>query len=713
MVSGRSWLAGVSVAVLAGAGAGAQTIELPQITVNPASPIQRPAAPVAPAGGGFVIPPGTFAPLTIVTGSEIDRDAARTLGDLLATRPGISTSGFAPGAASRPVIRGLDNYRVRIQENGIGSHDVSEIGEDHGVPIDPLAARQVEVVRGPATLRWGSQAIGGVVSVTNNRIPDRLPNGGFAAEVKGGLGSADRSGEGSAIIDAGGGNFAIHADAFAREAGDYRIPSYPYLFPPDPAPAVGKRQPNSAIRADGQSVGGSYIFGNGFVGVAIQRFASLYRVPGIESTDELSRIDMRQTKITSKGEVRPEGSAIEAIRFWLGGTDYKHDELGVEAGVDSVHQTFTNKEYEGRAEVQFAPFEMRWASVRSAAGVQAGRQRLTAASEDGGLFDPNRTTSVAGFLFTEFDFRQGTRAQAAGRIEHVGVRGSVPDLFVDPNTIIARNLDFTPGSASAGLLQDLPMGVVASITGQYVERAPRGPELLSRGAHHATETFDIGNPNLGIESARTIEAGLKRAQGRVRFEANVYRTRYKGFIYRRLTGLTCGDTFADCESQGAPPGGDLLEAIYSQRDANFTGAEAAAQLDVTPLGGGMLGIDGQYDIVRARFSDGTFVPRVPPQRFGGGVWWRHAQWFARVGMLHAAAQRRTGDNETPTGSFNLLKAELSHTSPLRTAGGRGSLTVGVTGDNLLDEDVRNHVSFRKDQVLQPGRSVRAFAKITY
>jgi iron complex outermembrane receptor protein len=164
----------IGLAVAAASEAGAQTLALPQITVNAPSPIQRTTtAPALP--GEWIVVPDTFAPLTVVTGEQIDRSTGRTLGDLLATRPGITGSSFAPGAASRPVIRGLDNYRVRIQENGIGSHDVSEIGEDHAVPIDPLSTQKIEVIRGPATLRYGSQAIGGVVSAENNRIPTAIP----------------------------------------------------------------------------------------------------------------------------------------------------------------------------------------------------------------------------------------------------------------------------------------------------------------------------------------------------------------------------------------------------------------------------------------------------------------------------------------------------------------------------------------------------------
>ena len=153
-----------------------QAVQLPQITVNAPSPIQRaPAAPDAPLAGTLPIVTDQFATVTVVPTEELQRSPGTTLGDILSAKPGITSSSFAPGAASRPIVRGLDMHRVRVQENGIGSNGASDLGEDHGIPVDPLSVRRVEVIRGPATLRYGSQSIGGIVSATNDRTPDALP----------------------------------------------------------------------------------------------------------------------------------------------------------------------------------------------------------------------------------------------------------------------------------------------------------------------------------------------------------------------------------------------------------------------------------------------------------------------------------------------------------------------------------------------------------
>lgn len=727
----------------AGRGTRTARVRSRQQTVEAAPAASAPA----PQQGVLPVVTNQFATVTVVPNEEIRREGGGQLGDLLFSKPGITGSSFAPGASSRPIIRGLDVNRVGIVENGTNAGGASDLGEDHFVPIDPLATNQIEVVRGPAALRYGSTSIGGVVSATNNRIPDAMPACApsfqtygmptkaplasaatapcVTAETRTAFSSVDRGVESGVLLDTGGGNFAFHADAYGRTTSDYYIPSYPYLT--DQSRPVNGRQPNSATRSDGASIGGSYFFQGGYIGASITQNDSLYHIPGIDGADHNTRIDAHQTKINVKGEYHPDAAAIDAVRFWAGATDYRHNEIGladpVDPNSDGVRQTFTNKEQEIRTEVQLMPFNARFAEVTTALGFQVGHQELSAPSPDNpgtlfnGLWDPNNSTRVAGYAFNEFKFTEATRAQIAGRIEHVELHGTTPDFPADylpdgtPQTAIARNPSFTPKSGSIGLLQDLPGGMVGSVTAQYVERAPKAAELFSRGGHDATATFDIGNPNLTIETAKSIEVGLRRATGPFRFEATVYYTHFDNFIYRRLTGVSCDDDFASCGG----PDGELNQAVYSQRNANFRGGEFQSQLDVGAFQGGIWGIENQLDFVRATFSDGTNVPRIPPPRMGGGVFWRDDNWLMRVNLLHAFAQNNVAViAETPTAGYNLLKAEVSYKTKLdRNWFGAREMMAGIVGNNLLNENIRNSVSYTKDEVLMPGIGVRAFANFKF
>ena len=710
-------------ALAAGGGAQAQSQALPEIEVTA-------PAPSAPAAGSATIVTDQFGAITRIPDEELRRTGGGTLGDVLFSKPGITGSGFAPGAASRPIIRGLDNNRVGVVENGVGGGGASDLGEDHFVPVDPAASNQIEVIRGPNALRYGTQAIGGVVNSTNNRIPEQVPARGASAEVRSAVTSVDASTEGAVLLDAGKDTIAMHADVSGRRADDYRVPKYPYLTAPDPAAmpfatqpgSFNGRQPNSRVQNDAESFGLSHIFANGFIGAAIVQTNALYRIPGADGENNRTRIDARQTKALGKGEFRNPSDAIDVIRFWWGVTDYKHNELGLgdplNPATDGVRQIFTNKEQEARAEVALNPVDLRFASMTTIFGVQGNHQSLTAPGVGSpGLFDPNDNARVAGYLFNEFKFGATTRAQIAGRVEHVRLNGmatAFPADFIGVPGALAsgqRSPEYTPGSVSFGLIQDLPWELQASATAQHIERAPKPAELFSRGAHDATGTFDIGDPSLKVERANSLEASLRRAKGPVRFEATAYDTWFDGFIFRRLTGNTCSDTFDTCV---AGPGGELNQAVYSQHDAHFRGAEAQAQWDIGPLANGTFGVDGQYDIVRATFSDGTNVPRIPPQRVGGGVYWRDSAWFARVGLLHAFAQTKIAPQETPTEGYNLLRAEVVyHTVLTPNDFGMREATVGVAGTNLLNEEVRNHVSFLKDSVLMPGAGVRVFATLKY
>ena len=698
----------------------AQT-QLPGIVVVTPSPVVRPQpAPAAPQPappqaspppaaappsipGSLVVADDGFASLTVVTERDIVSQPGATVTDALQTRPGILGSTFAPGA-NRPILRGLDAYRVRVQENGIGTHDVSALSPDHAVPIDPFAAERVEVIRGPATLRYGSQAIGGVVAAENNRIPTFIPKNGFSGEIKGGWSSVDDGRDGAFQATAGSGNIALHADAFRRRTFDYDTPQ--------------GRQLNSFVDSRGMSLGGSYIWADGFFGIAYSRFESLYGIPGAEAAEHRPRIDLVQDKVFAKGEWRVRDYGIEAIRVWLGASRYSHDEIVFEAADarDIVGTRFTNREAEARVEVQHRPVGTALGELSGAAGVHSSQKRVAGFAVEepvDGLIDPAaQQRYLAGFLFEELQVTQRLRLQAAGRIETNRAEGTAvgdPSVPTDP-ALFTRS--FTPVSASVGALYELPLGVVARLTAQHTERAPDVGELFSKGVHEATGTFELGNPHLGIERANTAEIGVKRSKGALRFDASIYRTHYRGFIFKNFTGVTCDGTLASC---GA--GTELDQAVYAQRDAMFTGAEVAAQLDVGSLGRGTWGVEGQYDFTRAVFSDGINVPRIPPHRAGAGLFWRDTAWRARLFMLHAFRQDVVSvidPKDTATNGYTMVNAELAYT--WRTTEGPGlaqEATVGIRGDNLLDDDVRNHVSVKKDEVLQPGRTIRLFGSVKF
>lgn len=665
--------------------------------------------------GTLIVVEDTFAPVTVATDREIVAQQGATVTDTLQTKPGIIGSTFAPGA-NRPIIRGLDSYRVRVQENGIGSHDVSTISEDHAVPIDPFSADRIEVVRGPATLRYGSGAIGGVVAVENQRIPTFMPPNGFSGEIKGGLSSVDAGRDGALRATAGSGGVVVHADAFKRAAEDYDTPR-------------GKQR-NSFVDSEGFGAGISRVWSDGFLGISIARVDSVYGVPGEEADEGVDpRIDLAQQKVQARGEWRPRTYGVEAIRFWFGASDYAHNELAKHAheeeGHDDEHEhdeeeaegfevgsRFTNREQEGRVEIQHLPMVSALGELTGAIGIQVGHRRTRGQSFEGeSLLEPVRSNSIAAFWFEELKATSRLTYQAALRVEQTKVDGFGWTDVTDPNapTEFDGERRFVPVSASLGLLYKLGFDTTARLTSQYVERAPDAAELFSKGIHEATGTFEIGSPDLEKEQAFSIEAGLARSKGPLRFDASAFYTRYQGFIYRAVQDVRCLEDLPSCGPAADVEDENFDLVFFRQRDARFYGVELAAQYDVAPIWNGVWGIDARYDFVNAKFEGGENVPRIPPHRLGGGIYYRDANWFARAGVLQAFEQDRIGLNEMVTPGYTLVSAELSYTAEV---GAGTRMTIGLKGENLADDEVLNHASFkRREDVLLPGASVRLFGSI--
>jgi opacity protein-like surface antigen len=509
---------------------------LPQVTVE--APRRRPgppaAAPTTAAPRRTTPPPTTpqqpttpstttqttpYAPLSTVAGERIQATESKSVGGLFFTTPGATSAGLAPGT-QRPALRGLDDFRVRVQENGVGSMDMSEYGQDHGVPIDPLSTQKVEIYRGPEALRFGSQAVGGVVEATNNRIPFAAPIGGWQMQLQGATTTVDRGVEGGAIFDAGNKDVAVHADVYGRHAGDYYIPSYPYLFPNQPALPFNGKQPNSSMHAEGEAVGGSYLFEGGYVGAAVSHFNTLYHVPTMDGATTNTRIQLEQVRYTSRGEFRPQSSAIDVVRFWLGAVEYRHDEIGLgDNGGDGIQATFNNHAQEAKTEVKFMPMGTPIGILISTLGTSFDHQQIDTSGDAGSLLGSARTNRGAAYSFNELWFDNNFRALLAARFENVrvdGTAGMFPASLLPPPeqpTLVLNSLGYTPKSISFSLIKDLPSWVIASTTLQRIQRAPTALELFAHGSHDAPGTFEIGDPNLKIETANSAEIGLKRIQG--------------------------------------------------------------------------------------------------------------------------------------------------------------------------------------------------------
>jgi iron complex outermembrane receptor protein len=604
---------------------------------------------------------------------EILRSGGTSLADALSNVPGVTGTTHASGA-SRPVIRGFDANRVKTLQDGIGSFDVSDLGPDHGVPVDPLSAESIEVVRGAATLRYGSQAIGGVVNAITNRVPIELPKKSFEGDMAAIYGTNSDSKQGAAHLGGRAGQFALHADAFARKTSDYDTPQG----------AV----PNSFFDGGGAALGSSYFFGaddRHRIGAAVVHYDSRYGIPG-----EDAHIDMQQTKQMLRSSFAIDRGALRTLTLDGGYADYEHSERDPDG---AALATFKDREWDARLEAVFGPAGF---LSGSAVGVQMQRKDFSALGEAEDFLLPTTTVSNAAFAFAEAPAGGDLRFQFGARIESVTVDGT-------PASDVATSRHFTPISASVGFLFESTPALRFGLTFSSAARPPAQTELYARGLHEATATFETGDPTLDEERANSLEGSIRVRTGRVRFDGSVWTAQFKDYIFGELTGRTC-DENAACVNDDSL---ELDEVNYRALDASFRGAEAKVTFDLMETAPGELEAQLFADYVRATLDEGAGnVPRIPPYRLGAGISWTGSAFDGGVLVKYSGRQDRTAFAETETAGFTTVDAQLGW----RPLASNPNFEFVLIGRNLTDRVQRNAVAWNKDEVILPGRDLRLLVR---
>ncbi|KVO67679.1 TonB-dependent receptor [Burkholderia ubonensis] len=667
-----------------------------QADTRPAAPGQsgdRPLAPIFvtanPLGDAQLI-----APTAQLSGDALTRRQADSLGETLNGLPGVSTTTYGP-MVGRPIIRGMDGDRIRLLQNGVAAYDASSLSYDHAVPQDPLTIERVEIVRGPAALLYGGNAVGGVVNTIDNRIP-RDAIEGVTGAVDARYGGANTVRAGAAQVEGGNGRFAFHVDAFDRETSKLRIPGYARsdaqraLDGPDRPQPYGS-VPNSDGRAHGGSVGASYTWADGFTGLSYSGYESNY---GSVAADDV-RLKMRQERLALASEVRNLSGPFSQLKFDFAYTDYRHKE--VDHGETAT--MFRNRGYEARIEARhrkIGPFE-------GALGVQFGQNRFSALGDET-LVPSTRTTSVALFGLEEWKVSDALKLSVGGRYEHVKLQ---PDPAGAEKFAGAQPRDVNAGSVSAGALFSLtPVWSVAANVA-YTERAPTFYELYSNGPHDATGQFLIGNPNASKEKAVSTDLSLRYASGPNRGSVGVFYNRFSNYLTEFNTGR-----IVDSDGDLVAPGTDgaLSEAVYRGVRAEFYGVELDGKWRAFARRGHTVDLELTADYTHARNVDtGQPLPRIAPLRTTLAADYGYGPFGARAQVTHAWSQHRVPDNDLPTAGYTSLGVMLTYKFRV----GATRWLAYLRGDNLTNQDIRYASSVVRDFAPEGGRSVMAGLRTTF
>ncbi|HEX2793481.1 MAG TPA: TonB-dependent receptor [Croceicoccus sp.] len=648
----------------------------------------------------------------VVGGVDLQRDMAGQIGEVLEKLPGVAASGFAPGA-SRPILRGFSGDRVRVLVDGIGAIDASNTSADHAVSLDPLTAQSIEVLRGPATLLYGSSAIGGAVNVIDKRIPRKVPDEAVHLDALAGVDSAAGAREIGGSIDLPlGGGFVVHADGSWRKTDNLRIAGRILSdelraevlaeaaedAETDPEHAAELRElanargilPNSATETASAGVGAAWIGSRTDIGASVSLYDTRYGVPtrpGVEhahggeeeSVEEGEEeeapvsIDLRQKRADLRAGLRFDAGPLAEVRTRWGYSDYEHTELEG----DEVGTRFLVDGVEGRLEL----VQRQRGSWTGTVGAQYFRRDLKAIGAE--AFVPaNRSENWSLFALQEVALSPVT-VEFAGRFEHG--KASAPD--------VALSRSFDAWSGAVGLWHATPGGLRLGLNASRTARIPTSEELFADGPHAATQQYEIGDPDLALETAWGGEAYLRGRVGPATLSLTAYASWFDDYVYLAATGA---------EEDGLP--------VYrqQQQDATYKGFEAEASLPLATLGGVAISSEWQASYTRATLVDGSPVPRIPPLTLGGALIARADRVEGRIAANWNAAQNRIADYETRTGGYTTVDAALTW-QPVR---GRDNLTIIAAVENLLDAEGRRATSVTKDFVPIAGRNFRLSARLS-
>ena len=660
-------------------------------------------------------------PINVLTGDKLRNRQASTLGETLKHEVGVHSSYYG-SVASSPIIRGLEGPRVLIAQNGLDAGDASRVGPDHAVATEASTARQVEILRGPATLFYGSGAIGGVVNIVDDRVPQNTDTYGEWRIQQDSVADDKLV---SASGNTGVGNVGLHLDGFWRDAEDYKIPGPAELHHDEEEEHEeehqSKRLANSFTEAKGINLGASVMVDAGFVGVSYGRLERQYGIPGHSHDDEEDvniYADLTQDRVQLISELSFDDDPVfSAMNVRLGFTDYEHSEI--EAGEPVT--TFTNATREARWDLFHHPI----AEWRGAVSLHAKTSDFEAIGEE--AFTPPSTTDTLALALMEERHFGDLLVQLGARIEQVTIEAN--NWVVDLNhhdhdgeehegeylSVFSIDHESMPFSASAGLVWDFTDGYNIGFSYTHAERTPSAAELLSFGPHLGSGLYEVGSllrlvedepgevhfdlarTDLELETSNNLDISLRKFEGDLGFVLNAFYNRIDNYYYLADTGLTDESAHNHGEEEHEHEGDEhtnvLPVFIYQAQDAELYGVES----EIIWQASAPLKLSLTSDYIRAQLKDGGDLPRIPPLRIGARAEYELGNWSGEISTQHYFEQDKIDTLETTTDSYTLLDAQITYAF-------NDGLKIYLKGNNLTGEYARVHASFLKDKAPLPARS---------
>ncbi|MFC3096106.1 TonB-dependent receptor [Alteromonas sediminis] len=711
-------------------------------------------------------------PVSVLTGDELRKRQATTIGETLKATPGVHNSYFGP-VAGNPVIRGNDGPRVKITQNSLDVSDASRVGADHNIGAESANAVQIEVLRGPATLLYGSGAIGGVVNVVDNRVPSDLVDG---TEGSAELRHETATGEEFAAINlnTSAGRIGFHFDAFDRTTDDTEIPGFADVDPEEDAmPGVLE---SSAADTQNITAGISYIGDSGYIGFSVQQLDNLYGIPGghshhhgqehdeheedqdeehdhDEEGEEIVQLDVDNRRYQVEGLWYSPFHNIDNVKLSYGYSDYKHVEL--EEGV--VGTQFANETSELRLTAEHHTING-WHGVM---GLHLSQSDFEAVGEEA-FYPSSETDMFAVFIIEEKSFDNVT-VQLGARYEKNTLSASPFDVPLGHQDghddhhddedheehhdddhhdeglteIVFPELDYQSLSLSAGANWEYAKGYSLAVNLSRSERAPTEEELFSAGTHLATQTFDLGlsfitNEEGEIETrggkaeeevATNIDLTWRKFSGDWGFTVTAFYNQVDDYLYQVDTGFTFGGEHEEHDDDHHDEHGDDNHDDGHEDEHGHEGEEEGLPiLNFRQSDADLYGFEAEIhyqlsdiwnlqmfaDYIRADTDNGDLA-RIPPLRVGGEVAFSYQGWNGDFGVTWYDDQTNTAEFETATKGYTLIEAGVDYSWYTQNV----NWLFFLRGTNLTDKEARVHTSFLADRAPLPGRGFTLGVKATF
>ena len=611
---------------------------------------------------------------SVLSGQELDIKTDASLGALLRNEPGVAERSLGPGA-SRPVIRGQDGDRVLVLQNSQRTADLSSQSGDHGVTLNPAAATQVEVVRGPATLLYGPNAIGGLVNVLSNQIPT-APVTRTTGRTQVDLGANGGQVGAAGDLSVGHGGWAMNLGGSARRSGDYDTPE--------------GSVDNSQSRGAFGSVGVSRTSQNSYLGAGVQLDDTRYGVPVVHG-GEIELTPRRQV-YGVRGEYRQLPGFFTSVRGSAAYHHYRHEEIEGSA----VSTRFRNDVLD----LDLRATQRAIGRMTGTSGVSGYTRTFDATGEEA-LAPRVDQDVVSAFTYQELAWSHAT-LQFGGRYDHVS--------YAPGGGLRPRHFD--NASLSIGALFRPTEASTIAVSFARAARNPALEELYFFGAHAGNLAFEIGNDSLDSEVAHGLDVSYRARMPRFSAEVTYFNNSVDDYIFRNeISEEEFEEKYGDRVNGGQDHehDGEFVEFPYVEfvgRDARLQGVEAHGDMDLSAGFHLELGLD----TVRGSQRDGLGpLPRIPPVRLIGGLRYHHNALQVGTQVVGALDQQRVYGVETPTAGYTTLRLFGSYS----LQAGRVLHTLSARVDNLTNALYRNHLSLIKDVVPDMGRSAKLVWSVAF